>query len=98
MATTLGVLIGLAVKLPALRVILVAQILIWFGVFLLSRIVSLASIISAVFFPILFIVLRQPLPLIVMSLLLSVFVILRHKSNIYRLLRNQEARLKFKKA
>jgi glycerol-3-phosphate acyltransferase PlsY len=94
MATTLGVLIGLAVKLPALRIILTAEILIWFIVFLLSKIVSLASIVSAVFFPVLFIILRQPLPLIIMSLLLSIFVIFRHKSNIYRLLRNEEPRLK----
>jgi glycerol-3-phosphate acyltransferase PlsY len=90
MATTLGVLIGFAVKIPALKIILLAEILLWFTVFSISRIVSLASIVSAVLFPIFFIILKQPKPLILMGLILAVFVIIRHKSNIYRLLHNQE--------
>lgn len=90
MATTLGVMIGLALKMPALGIILLIEVLIWIVVFSLSRIVSLSSIVSAVVFPILFIAFRQPLPLVLMGLVLSIFVILRHKSNIYRLLRNQE--------
>ena len=94
MATTLGVLIGLCLKAASLKIILLAELLIWLAVFLLSRIVSLASIVSAVFFPVFFIVFKQPLPLILMSLALSLFVISRHKSNIYRLLHNQEPRLK----
>ena len=96
MATTLGVLIGLAAKIPALKIILLAEILIWWTVFLLSRIVSLASVVSAIFFPIIFIILRQPMALIIMSLLLGIFVIIRHKSNINRLLHKQEPRLSFR--
>lgn len=95
MATTLGVLIGLSLKFPVLKIILVSEILIWLVVFLFSRIVSLSSLISALFFPIFFIIFRQPLPLTLMGMILSVFVVLRHKSNIYRLLRNQEPRLNF---
>lgn len=93
MATTLGVMIGLSVKSPAIGIILMIEVLIWMAVFLMSRIVSLSSIVSAVFFPILFIIFKQPMPLVLIGLILSIFVISRHKSNIYRLLRNQESRL-----
>lgn len=97
MATTLGVLIGFAVKIPALKIILFAEILLWLAVFSISRIVSLASIVSAVLFPIFFIILKTPMPLILMGLTLAIFVIIRHKSNIYRLLRNQEPRLNLRR-
>lgn len=93
MATTLGVMIGLSVKSPAIGIILMIEVLIWLAVFLMSRIVSLSSIVSAVFFPILFIIFKQPMPLVLIGLILSTFVTFRHKSNIYRLLRNQEPRL-----
>ncbi|HAH21165.1 MAG: acyl-phosphate glycerol 3-phosphate acyltransferase [Omnitrophica WOR_2 bacterium GWF2_43_52] len=98
MATTLGVLIGLALKFPALKLILLAEVLLWLIVFMLSKIVSLASIVSAVFFPIFFIILKQPLPLISASLCLSSFIIIRHKPNIIRMLQNKEPRLNFKKS
>lgn len=93
MATTLGVMLGLSVKSPAIGIILIIEVLIWLVVFLTSRIVSLSSIVSAVFFPIFFIIFKQPMPLVLIGLILSIFVIFRHKSNIYRLLRNQEPRL-----
>lgn len=93
MATTLGVMIGLSIKAPAIGIILMIEILIWLAVFLMSRIVSLSSIVSAVFFPILFMIFKQPMPLVLIGLILSIFVIFRHKSNIYRLLRNQEPRM-----
>lgn len=97
MAATLGVLIGLSLKFSVLKVILLSEILIWLMVFLSSRIVSLASLASAVIFPVFFIVLRQPWPLILMSLGLSVFIVARHKANISRLLKNQEPRLALNK-
>lgn len=96
MATTLGVLIGLAIKFPALKAILLIEVLLWFLVFMISRIVSLASIVSAVFLPIFFIAFKQPMSLIIMSLFLAIFIIYRHKANIFRLLHNQEPRLSLK--
>lgn len=98
MATTLGVLIGLALKFPALKLILLAEVLLWLIVFMLGRIVSLASIVSAVFFPAFFIILKQPLPLTVASLCLSLFIIIRHKPNIIRMLQNKEPRLNLGKS
>ena len=97
MAVTLGVLIGFALKFPALKIILLAEILLWLAVFSISRIVSLASIVSAALFPVFFIILKQPIPLILMALTLAIFVIIRHKSNIYRLLHKQEPRLNLRR-
>ena len=52
MAATLGVLIGLSLKFSFLKIILLSEILVWLMVFLFSRIVSLASIVSAITFPV----------------------------------------------
>ncbi len=92
-ATTLGVLIGLALKTTGLGVILIFLILIWLLFIVLFRVVSLASIISAVFLPVLTIFFKQSVPIIIASLLLSFFIILRHKSNIYRMLQGKEPRV-----
>lgn len=98
MATTLGVMIGLAMEAPGLGIILILEVLIWLIVFMLGRIVSLASIVSAVFFPAFFIILKQPLPLTAASLCLSLFIIIRHKPNIIRMLQNKEPRLNLGKS
>ena len=95
MAITLGVLVGLSIKFPVLRIILLAEIALWLAVFLSNRIVSLASIISAIAFPIFFIIFRQSPYLVLMSLILSLLIVFRHKSNISRLLRGEESRINF---
>ena len=95
MAVTLGVLVGLSIKFPVLRIILLAEIALWLAVFLSSRIVSLASIVSAIAFPVFFIIFRQPPYLVLMSLILSLLIVFRHKSNIFRLLRRQESQINF---
>lgn len=95
MAVTLGVLVGLSIKFPVLRIILLAEIALWLAVFFSSRIVSLASIVSAIAFPIFFIIFKQPPYLILMSFILSLLIVFRHKSNISRLLRGQESRINF---
>lgn len=92
-ATTLGVLIGLAIMISGLRVVLLSTVITWFVVFLLARIVSAASIISAVTFPVYLMVFKQSNILISTGIIFSIFIILRHKSNIQRLIRNQEKKL-----
>ncbi|MBI4706564.1 MAG: glycerol-3-phosphate 1-O-acyltransferase PlsY [Candidatus Omnitrophica bacterium] len=92
-ATTLGVLIGLSTVSPSLRLILGLLILTWITVFLIGRIVSLASVIGAAALPVYAIILRQTLVLIFFSVLLSAFVIYRHKANLKRILSGQEKRL-----
>jgi glycerol-3-phosphate acyltransferase PlsY len=86
-ATGLGVLLALAwpVALGALGL---------FGLTLaLSRIVSLSSILAAAATLVLMVVMAQPLAYVVLAGLGGAYVILRHRSNIERLLAGTEPRL-----
>jgi len=94
MATTLGVLLGLAVKVPGIKLVFISVILTWLAVFLLSRIVSLASILSTAALPAYMLLFKQPPILVYSSILLCIFIILRHKSNLKRLIQGKEPRLK----
>jgi len=98
MATTLGVLIGLASEIPGLKIVLGLSILVWIIVFVISRIVSLASVISAFVLPIFMIFFKQSNFLIAVSILLSAFVIIRHKSNLKRIFEGKENKISFKKS
>jgi len=92
-ATTLGVLFGLALRIHGLNAVLGLVILIWFIVFLLTRIISVASICAGISLPILLIFFKQSPILIVTGFILCAFVILRHKSNIERLRQGKEKRI-----
>jgi len=94
MAATLGVLLGLAVKAAGIRTIFALVILTWLAVFIITRIVSLASILSGIALPAYMFLFKQPRILIYSTVLLSVFIILRHKSNLKRLVQGKEPRLK----
>ncbi|MFA5356440.1 MAG: glycerol-3-phosphate 1-O-acyltransferase PlsY [Candidatus Omnitrophota bacterium] len=93
-ATTLGVLLGLAVDIPGIKMVFAMMILTWLIVFAAARIVSLASIISTAALPLYMFLFKQPPVLIYSSILLCVFIILRHKSNLKRLMDGKETRLK----
>ena len=95
MATSLGVLIGLAVQFQVLRIILLLVTVTWLALFLVFGFVSLASIAAAVVFPILMVCFLEPFPLIIMSIVLCVFIVFRHSSNIKRLAKGQENRVSF---
>ena len=97
MATTLGVLLGLSVKVAGLKAILGLVVLIWLAIFIIIRIVSLASVVSAIVLPILMLVFKQSNTLIFLSFILSLLVILRHKSNLKRIFQGKEPCLSFKK-
>ena len=92
-ATTLGVLIGLATMIAGLRLALALVIATWFVIFIVSRIVSISSIVSAITFPVYLIFLRQSHTLISAGIIFSIFIIFRHKANIKRLIRGEEKRL-----
>ncbi|MDD5431799.1 MAG: glycerol-3-phosphate 1-O-acyltransferase PlsY [Candidatus Omnitrophica bacterium] len=96
-ATTFGVLIGLSFRIQGFALILGLVILSWFVTFFISRIVSLASLVSALIFPVLAIFLNHSRALLIFSLLTASFIIVRHKSNLKRLLQGKEPRLSFKK-
>lgn len=93
-ATTLGVLIALASKIADLNTVLVLIILTWVLVFILAgRIVSLASVVAAITFPVYTIVFKQPKALVFFSFMISFLIILRHKSNLKKFFRREEKKL-----
>ncbi|MFH1360351.1 MAG: glycerol-3-phosphate 1-O-acyltransferase PlsY [Candidatus Omnitrophota bacterium] len=95
MATSLGVLIGLMIKIAPLRIVVLFSVLVWLVVFLVSGFVSLASILAAVFLPIFMVLSSQSIELIALGVVLCVFIVLRHRPNIKRLLSQQEPRVHF---
>jgi glycerol-3-phosphate acyltransferase PlsY len=92
-ATTLGVLIGLATAVSGLRLALGLVIATWFVVFIIFRIVSLASIAAATAFPVYLLLLRQSNILLSAGIIFSVFIIIRHRSNIRRIARGEEKKI-----
>ena len=96
-ATSFGVLLGLALRLPGLGVVILILIFTWLTVFVLTRIVSLSSIAAALVLPLCVSFFGKTVFLFAFSLLLSVFVIFRHKANISRILQGKEPRLYFKR-
>ena len=75
-------------------------VLIWFAlVFSITRYVSLASVTSALIFPliVIFVFKEQSEPLLVLSILVAVFIPVTHRRNIGRLIRGNENKLEFKK-
>lgn len=65
---------------------------IWVATFYASRYVSLASILSAIALPLSVLALGQPKPLLVFAAIAAVFVVVRHRANITRLLNGTENR------
>lgn len=86
-ATSLGILLAInwQVGVGTLGVFIV--------VIAISKIVSLSSIAGAIAVSILMIVFQQPLAYIIFSLLGGLYVIIRHRSNIDRLLAGKEAKI-----
>lgn len=93
-ATTLGVLVGLAIKIENLGLVVGLVILTWLIVFFLTRIVSLASILSGITLPVYMILFKQSNILVLLSVILSGFILVRHRLNIKRLLCGKEHPLK----
>lgn len=93
-ATTFGVLLGLALKIAGLKVILVISVLTWLLIFVITRIVSLASVLTAVTLPIFMLLFKQSRVSVFLAIILSIIILLRHKSNLKRILQGKEPRLK----
>ena len=89
-ATTLGVLIGLGITITELRLVLILVILVWLIVFLIFRIVSAASILSALVLPLFIFILHREKELLILSIVLSALIIARHKKNLIGLFKGRE--------
>ena len=96
-ATSFGVLIGLTLKITIIRPVLFWTMVVWIVCFLITRFVSLASIVAATALPVIMVVTHQPFELICLGILFCIFVVLRHRPNIKRLLSGQEHRVSFRK-
>ena len=83
-ATSIG---GLVILMPIAAMVAAAS---WFTVFYLSRYVSLASILAALALVVAAYLLKMPTLLFGLSVVIAAFVILRHWSNIGRLLNGTE--------
>lgn len=87
-----GAMIGLA-PLPAIIVLVL-----WVIIVGATRYVSVGSIIAAACFPFLVYGFGAPWPTVLFAFLASIMVIVRHRTNIQRLMRGQEHRLDFRRA
>ena len=87
-ATALGLLIFMMPKVA------VASFGIWLVCVLLTRFVSLGSIMAAIFAPPLAWYLGYPSAYVIFSVVAAFFVVLRHKENIHRLLTGTESKIK----
>ena len=85
-ATSLGVIIGLDPRVAGIAFAL------WVIVVAFTKYVSLASILAAVSIPVLMHVFHAPIEYQILSLVASVFVIAKHRSNMTRLLQGKEAK------
>ena len=96
-ATTIGALAGLGMVIIELRLVLCLVILVWLVTFLIFRFVSLASILSAIALPFLMLILTNSKELLIFSIILSIFIVIRHKANLIGLFRRQEQPFSFKR-
>jgi len=92
-ATSAGVLIGLTIVIPAVRWPVSLCILSWIVCFLTTAYISVSSIAAAILLPVLMIVFTAPFLVILLAILFCIFIVLRHRPNIHRLMTGQEPRV-----
>lgn len=92
-ATTAGALLGLSFKIPSLGLIAGLCLGIWILVVLTTGFISLSSIMAACALPVFMVVFHQPFKLVIFAIVLCLFVVYRHNSNIRRLLRGEEKKI-----
>ncbi len=89
-ATTVGVFIVLVPK-----AILIAAV-VFFTIFAIFRYVSLSSILAAVTLPIAIFLVEKNIPYTIFGILIAVLIIIKHRSNIKRLLNGTESKFGIK--
>jgi len=96
-SSTLGVLLGFTARIAGFNLVFGLVILTWLVVFIPSRIVSLASIVCSLSIPVYMVLFKQSLIMVISGIAIALFIILRHKANIRRMLQGKEPRIVFKK-
>ncbi len=94
-ATSLGVLIGLTMNFPSLRPVLMMCVLCWICVFLISGYISLSSMIATILLPVAMALTNQSIEMVILGVIFCIFVVVRHRPNIKRLILGQESRVNF---
>lgn len=89
-ATTIGVLVG---DLPSVAAVVIVA---WMVVFAISRYVSVSSLVAAVLIPVSQLTFRQPWPDVLLGSAIALLIVLKHRSNIQRLLAGREHRFSAK--
>jgi acyl phosphate:glycerol-3-phosphate acyltransferase len=101
-ATSLGAIIGLcsfpfadsSVLIRVLPFIIILAV--WLIIFIIFRIVSLASLIAAVATPLSFYFSKYPLAIVIAAIFLFILTFIAHRDNIKRLIKKEEKKLKRK--
>ena len=86
-ATTIGVLIGLS------PIAAISGLLVWCLFALIYKYVSLSSIAMSMSLPVFMLVFGQPKEYTILSIILCIFIIYRHRLNIYRLINGTEYKI-----
>lgn len=89
-----GVATGLGVLIMLMPSVSAVVFLIWLVIVLISKYVSLASIIAAVFVPVCAFAAGMSYDYVAFGIVAALFVIYRHKSNIVRLMNGTENKIK----
>lgn len=92
-ATSLGALIGLTMRVAVIRPVLLWTVAVWAASFMLTGFVSLASMIASFFLPMIMVWTNQPIEMICLGVIFCILVTLRHRPNIKRLIAGQEPRV-----
>jgi len=92
-ATSLGVLIGLTIAYEGIRIVVLLTLLVWIACFLTTGYVSLASIVAASALPLFMLLTSQPFEFLFLGVVFCVFVVLRHRANLKRLLSGAESKV-----
>ncbi|WP_296897097.1 glycerol-3-phosphate 1-O-acyltransferase PlsY [uncultured Megamonas sp.] len=89
-----GVATGLGVLIMLMPKVSITVFFIWLIIVVLSKYVSLGSIVAAAFVPILAYAFDMSIEFVIFGIVAAIFVIYRHKTNIVRLLNGNENKIK----
>lgn len=91
-ATSLGAMLGISFIFPQVWLALLISLISWVVVFYLWRYVSLASLSASAAFCLSAFILTVPWEIKIFSCILFVFIVVRHKTNIIKLIKHTESR------